>query len=143
MKKLMNDKERLLKIYFKLLFLSYFISAGMILSIFSEGFAWFLVGGVILGLFWTGLQFYVAQKANMLINDKNYIGLFIAYLLNTFVTVSLFFPVGIFGFYVLLHPGTHELFPADRNPQWVNGFFVWWKNILGDLRSGLTEKKSA
>ncbi|MFL5785643.1 MAG: hypothetical protein ACJ76H_13590 [Bacteriovoracaceae bacterium] len=128
------NKYLTLKTYFNILRLSYVVSALMILSLFKDGFAWFLVGAAVTGLSFLGLQFFVAGKAYEMIKEKKYIGLIIALILNTILLPSMFFIVSLGGYYILVKQETQELFPKEKNPEWLNDFFDWLNNVVKDLR---------
>lgn len=127
---LLNDPTRTMKIYFNLLKISYVVTALMVLAILSEGFHWFLVGAVLSGVVMTGLQFAGVIAAEKLIAQKSFVGLLLAFFLNTLILPTMFAPVSILGFYVLLRQKTQALFPAENNPQWLNDFFNWMNNVL-------------
>ncbi len=134
MNALLNDNQRLLTFYFNLLKVSYVISAGMILSLMQDGFHWFLLGAVVTGFTMLGLQFFLAVKTKEWMEDKKYFGLIVALILNSILLSSMFFPLGIAGYFILLRPQTQMIFPRETNPDWLNEFFDYLNKMTKDLK---------
>lgn len=132
----LKDTQKLLRAYFSLLKISYILSAFMALSLlfFGGEFHWFMLGEMIAALFFLGAQFYGSRKAHYLINKASYIGLLLAFVLNSLLLSSLFFPLGLAGLYVLLRKDTRNLFPPEKNPDWLNRFYAWMDQLLSDIR---------
>lgn len=128
---LFANKLRLLKIYFLLLRGSYILGAVMALSMLIAAFHWFLVVPVLMGMAFLGLQFYGSLVAERSFKEAQHFGLYLALALNTLVLFSLFFPVALMGFYVLLNSEMRKNFPEDRNPQWLNTCFKYLEDFAG------------
>ncbi len=126
----MKNTNQILKFYFLSVKICYLIGVTVALSFFSEGFHWMLVGMVSSAIAFAGLQFFILTKGEKWMSEKNYLGWLVTFCLNTLLLPSFYFPVGLAGVYILLHPKTRENFPAERNPDWMNQFFQWIDGLL-------------
>lgn len=131
MENLFKDKQRLLKVYFLLLKLSYVFTVLTLATLFSGGFEWVLMGMFVTGLIYAGVQMIAAHHGERLMAKKSYIGLVIALILNVIIMPSLFFCLSLAGFYVLLNKEMRDSFPAENNPKWLNDFFSWLDEVTG------------
>lgn len=126
----MKNTNQVLKFYFLSVKICYLIGVMVALSLFSEGFHWMLLGIISSAIAFAGLQFFLLTKAEKWMNDKNYLGWLVTFCLNALLLPSFYFPVGLAGVYVLLHPKTRAIFPPDSNPDWMNQFFNWVDSLL-------------
>lgn len=112
-----TEKSQMFKGYFLLLKISYLISTGLLLGLFSRELSG--IPFLIFGLAMLGGEFAAAIFAERLIKEDNQLGLFIGLVLALMTTFSMFFPIGLFGLYSLLNKDFRNDYLLSDRPQWL------------------------
>lgn len=75
------------------------------------------------------LSIAAAFFAEKLISQKNPLGLVIGLVLAAFITFSMFFVIGLFGFYALLNPEFRSEYYSEKRPAWLDALFQQLDNL--------------
>lgn len=119
-----------LKIYFLLLRLALIISGLIVLSILLTDVGFLAMGIVIPGLIMCAGQFYGSLLSEKLIREKSYVGAIFAFVLNSMILLSVFFPVSLFGFYVLFRKDFRAKYLDQGMPSWLEGVFTFVDELV-------------
>lgn len=78
---------------------------------------------VVSAVVWLVVQFAMAVYAEKMIEDNNSMGMILGLSLAAFNTCSIFFPVGILGYYALLNKNFRDEKLLENRPLWLSGLY--------------------
>lgn len=122
LKSYFTEKSQMFKAFFLILKVFYIASALMLIKFCME-FEFTDTAFMIPALVMLILQFAAAVYAEKAIRSDNSLGLLIGLILALLMTFSIFFPVGLFGFFALLNKDFRNDYLLSNRPLWLCLFY--------------------
>lgn len=122
------NKSQLYKPFFLLVKISSVLSVLMAFSLAFDIYRYaptfsYAVPMILSALFWAAMQVVAATFAEKFIDEEKALGLVIGFILAAMFTVTMFFPVGIFGLYSLFNKEFRENKVLENRPLWLSSMY--------------------